>query len=481
MFSVERDKDTICAVATPPGIGGISVIRLSGKDSNVLIKKICTFIPEHVESHRVYYGYLTSVSTGEKIDEVLVTYFKQGRSFTGEETYEVSSHGSPTITQNILSELVEAGARMAEPGEFTYRAFMSGRIDLVQAESVLSLIEAESKKSARLSLRQLEGTLSNKLKNIEDRMTLVLAHLEANIDFASEDIEIEASGSLKRKIEAILSEINELLASYKDGHRIQHGIRVALVGPPNVGKSSLLNALCGEEKAIVTNIPGTTRDFVEGKLSINGQLVHLIDTAGLRGTDDEVESIGIKRTLKILEEVDEAFVLLDLSKPILEQLDPESGLDLEAVPVTLIANKVDIQRKEYSDYPLSELLQKLSIEQGPGRNILKTLLNLPDDRVIKVSAQGGQGIQSVHEHLRGLTSKEFSESSAMISQARHFELLTEVRKALLKTIEQFEGEDSPEFIAFELQESLKLLHELLGKTFDDEVMDRVFKEFCLGK
>lgn len=480
MFNIERDKDTICAVATPPGLGGVSVIRVSGEDSIDITSKLCGFLPSKPESHRVYYGFLKDLVGSTPIDEVLVSFFMKGKSFTGEHTMEISSHGSPVITQNILQELVSAGARLAQPGEFTYRAFMSGRIDLVQAESILTLIESESKKSARLSLRQLKGELSNKLIEIEDQLTLTLAHLEANIDFASEDIEVEANSSLQTKVASALQKIEALLSTYSDGRAIQQGLKVALLGEPNVGKSSLLNALSGEEKAIVTHIAGTTRDFVEGKLSINGQLVHLVDTAGLRATEDEVEAIGIKRTLALAEEVDEVFLLIDLSKPIDGQLTFDMNINADT-PLSIIGNKLDIEQPDYSRYSLLEMAKESLENSGENPKLLKILDKTNDSRVFKVSAQAGQGIQSIHDYLKERTAKEFSESSAMISQARHFELLTRVKESLLRTLEQFKLEDSPEFIAFELQESLKSLHEVLGKQFDDEVMDRVFKEFCLGK
>jgi tRNA modification GTPase len=481
LFNVDRDKDTICAVATPPGVGGISVIRVSGQDSLKLVRRLCGFIPTHPESHRVYYGKIKNLEHGEDIDEVLVTYFAKGKSFTGEQTLEISTHGSPIITQETLNELIKAGCRIAEPGEFTYRAFMGGRIDLVQAESVLSLIESQSKKSARLSLRQLEGALSKTINELEDQLTLTLAHLEANIDFASEDIEIETNNSLKTKVETCYHQVQSLIASYDDGRKIQQGLKAALIGDPNVGKSSLLNRLCGEEKAIVTDVAGTTRDFVEGKLNINGQLVHLIDTAGLRKTEDQVESIGVQRTIDLLSQVDVLFVLLDLSKPLSEQLNLDLDLSGLKLPIYIVGNKLDLVQPAYSEYSIHEQIDDCAKNHGKNSKILKILSKLSDEQVVKVSAVTGQGVQAIHELLKSELCKEFSESSAMIFQSRHFELLTAVSEALSRALIQFDQEESPEFIALELQDSLKKLQEIVGKQFDDEVMDRVFKEFCLGK
>ncbi|MEZ4870987.1 MAG: tRNA uridine-5-carboxymethylaminomethyl(34) synthesis GTPase MnmE [Bdellovibrionales bacterium] len=340
MFSLERDHDTICAVATAPGVGGIAVIRLSGSIADQVIRKSCPFIPNPTESHRVYYGFLIDPISSEEVDEVLVTYFQKGKSFTNEETYEISCHGGQVVSQNILDILIQSGARLAEPGEFTYRAFMSGRIDLVQAESVLQLIDSQSKKSARLSLRQLKGQLSNQLRVIETEMTEILAHLEANIDFAAEDIEIKSNLYLSEKASAIETQLAELLKTYQQGRIINSGLKVALIGLPNVGKSSLMNTLVGEERAIVTDVPGTTRDIVESRTLINGVVVEFVDTAGLRSTEDKVEKLGIQRTQVALREADLVFVVVDLACPALPELQYFDGLDDQQF--ILVGNKLDL-------------------------------------------------------------------------------------------------------------------------------------------
>ncbi len=481
MFSLERDKDTICAVATPPGIGGISVIRLSGTRACEIARCLCDFLPETPKSHNVYYGFFCDLKSKESIDEVLVSYFSKDRSFTGEETIEVSCHGSPIICSQIIAELICAGARLAQKGEFTYRAFSNGRIDLVQAESVLSLIESESKKASQLSLRQLKGALSTELSLVVEDLTFTLAHIEANIDFAAEDIEIKSSQQLLELVTKTILKMNALLMTYKQGRILNNGFRVAIVGAPNVGKSTLLNCLLGEEKAIVTDLPGTTRDFIEAKASFGGQIVEFIDTAGIREAKDIVEEIGIKRAHSVLEDVDHVFIALDLSGPLKAQVDEKIFKNLKNKSVTFVCNKVDIQSSEYSEYSNEELLL-CALPHEPIRGKASELNSYFEySSLLRVSAKEGLGMQALSEHIHGLVSKEFSESSALLSQSRHFELLTESRDLCLSADTHLKDGGSPELIALDLQEALKCVHEILGHEFNDQVMDRVFKEFCLGK
>jgi tRNA modification GTPase len=447
-----RDQDTICAPATAPGLGALSLIRVSGAKAAEVTRKLASFLPARLESHRIYYGLLRDLESGQPIDEVLLSYFQAGRSFTGEETCEISCHGSEAVVHEILRHLILAGARPAERGEFTYRAFMRGRIDLVQAESVLAMIESRSPRASRLALRQLRGDFSLKLKEIQDALTWVLAQLEANIDFAAEDIVIAATPALLARAQDALERTRLLLAGYRQGRIVREGFQVALVGAPNAGKSSLLNALAGEERAIVTPVAGTTRDFVEAQLMIEGARATLIDTAGLRQTDDPVEAIGVRRTLEKMRDVDLVFYVHDASA------GPAVGAraDIPWEKTVLVMNKVDL---------------------NPGG----TVSDPAALAVLRVSAVSGEGLAELRSWLRDHLRQELGEDSTLVSNARHFQGLEILRESLEKALPLMVDEASPDLIALEIQAGLKALYEILGLTYDDQVMDRVFAEFCLGK
>lgn len=455
MRRLETDKDTICALATAHGIGAISVIRVSGSQAVEVVRKLASFLPEHLESHKIYYGILKSADRARSLDEVLVSYFQAGRSFTGETSFEISCHGSEAVVNEILSELIAAGARSARRGEFTYRAFMNGRLDLVQAESVLALIESRTTRASHLALRQLQGDFSKRLKSILDQVTWVLAQLEANIDFAAEDIEIAGAELLAEKLKNVTEETKVLLSSYRQGRIVSEGFHVLLVGRPNAGKSSLLNALAGEERAIVTEIAGTTRDFVEAAMVLDGYRVLFVDTAGLRHTEDPVEKIGVQRTLEKLNSADLIFYVLDGSQGV---MDDERDF-LPKIPwnkALALANKADLgvhpSLKDFSLAPLHP-----------------------------VSAVDGRGLEDLRRELRARMGGEVSEDSTLVSNARHFEGLQLLRKSLENSLPLVLDKESPDLIALELQTGLLALYEILGLTYDDQVMDRVFSEFCLGK
>lgn len=456
MRILATDKDTICALATAHGIGAISVIRISGARAVQITRKLAAFLPEKPESHKIYYGYLKSSSEGTALDEVLISYFAQGRSFTGEDCLEISCHGSDVLVDEIIRHLLLAGARPAERGEFTFRAFMNGRIDLVQAESVQALIQSRSQRAAQLALRQLQGDFSKRLKDLLDQTTWILANLEANIDFASEDIEIASASLLSEKCENLLGEIRELIGSYRKGMIIRNGYQVALVGRPNAGKSSLLNAIAGEERAIVTPIAGTTRDFVEAQLSEEGLSLTLVDTAGLRMTDDQVERIGVERTLQKMGDVDLVLYVVDAS----EGVSAEEKEFFSHIPwdkSAVILNKVDLN-------PTSDCTGEF-----------------PSGDVLRVSATSGAGLKELRTWLRARVKDVASEDSTLVSNARHFEGLKSAEASLEKVVPLLRSGESPDLIALELQDGLRAIHEILGLTYDDQVMDRVFSEFCLGK
>ena len=454
------DEDTICAISTPPGAGGIAVIRVSGNRALELTRKSCSFLPENPESHRVFYGHLKS--DGETVDEVLVTYFQDGRSFTGEETLEVACHGGRVVTASVLKTLVTDGCRLATKGEFTYRAFMNGRLDLVQAESVLSLIESRSQQSAKLALRQLQGRLSSDFNSIENELLWLLAHLEASIDFSTEDIPTVADEELLRRCGLVKEKVQKLEASYGQGRVLRDGLQVALLGEPNVGKSSLLNAFLREERAIVTPHAGTTRDTIEGQISVGGLPITFVDTAGLRTTENEIEKMGIERSRKAMDAADLIFFVLDVTKPGPPDLTEFLTAHLSKTKVLL--NKMDLLPIGTSEKRVAEICSILKIEQ-----------------VFPISAATSEGLDILESMLAERVKEIDSESSNVVTQARHLEHLQKIHSCLDSAIRLIKGSESPEFIAFELNDAIRSVHELLGKEFNEQIIDRIFKEFCLGK
>lgn len=451
------DNDTICALATPHGIGGISVIRISGPKTIEIIRKIAFFLPKKIESHKVYFSALKKGSQSNHfIDEGLVTFFLGDRSYTGETASEISCHGNPIIVREIVNFLLEHGARLAQPGEFTYRAFINGKIDLVQAESVLSLIESQSKRSQQQSLQQLRGKLSQDLDQIADDLIYVLSVLEANIDFTTEDIgDLPVQDMLKRLKKRLLM-VDVFINSYRAGKVLKEGYQVIIVGRPNVGKSSLLNALTEKDKAIVSHLPGTTRDLIEEHAVIEGVCVKLIDTAGLRKTKGVVEKIGVERAKQAILDADLLIVVTDAtlksSKTILHE-DQRILKDLPSTPLIKVRSKKDLV-KNHDFLPNGE---------------------------IHISNKTGEGIENLKNAIGERLQGYFEGQSLVIMQARQFECLKMLQESLQKSIELLEKDESLELIALELQIGLKSLFRLLGKEFNDEVMDRVFKEFCIGK
>ncbi len=473
----DRDLDTICAVSTPSGIGGISVIRVSGPIAYSVTRALCGFLPERGESHRAYFGTLKSLKTGtdgDAIDEVVVTYFQKGRSFTGEETTEISCHGSPSIARQILEELFLAGARAADRGEFTYRAFMNGRMDLVQAESVLSLIESQSRQSSQQALRQLQGHLSKQLEKIENDLIWCLAHIEASIDFSTEGLEVVEENVLLDKVLGLQKQIEKLVQSFQTGRILKDGFQLVLTGIPNVGKSSLLNLLVEDDRAIVTDVPGTTRDLIEASFMAKGYKVNVVDTAGLRQSQDQVEKIGIERSYQAQKAADGIFFVFDSSKPLSDaEIKELSALDMSRT--YLIGNKKD-SGLETVEKRIENLQKQLNSVQK-----LQGFSSLPKDKIQIVSAFDKTDGDRLKEILvQNLGESQF-EDQAVISQARHFENLSQAQENMIEAYGLVKSGASPELTALSMKEALLRVQETIGKRFDDQIMDRVFKEFCIGK
>lgn len=467
MFDANRESKTICALASAAGSAAISVIRMSGKDSYKIIQKACPGLgKKKLESHKVYLTKLFSIKN-EEIDQVVVTTFDQGKSYTGEQAVEISSHGSPHITQKILEALIIYGAVIAEKGEFTYRAFMNNKLDLVQAEAVLSVIESQSDSALKISLRQLEGAVSEKLISLEDKLIWCLAHIEASIDFSTEGLDVVDPKVLVEKLKSVQGALTELTKSYQHGKILKDGIKLVLAGQPNVGKSSLLNNIVLEDKAIVTEIAGTTRDVVESSTMYNGIKFNIFDTAGLRDTSDVVESIGVQRSIKEISSSDMTLFVFDLSQGLLDS-DIEKLTKITG-KVVLVANKAD--KGKAASLPDGKKLHSLSVE-SPKLHIID---------LIQVSALDVRARDIILTKISELMGAATFSDESVISSARQFELSNSALELISQSIAELEKDLGSEFVAQTLKAALISLQKILGRVFDDQIMDRVFKEFCLGK
>ncbi len=452
-------EDTIVAIATPPGVGALGVVRLSGNRAFEVASRVLkrpsggSYSLADLPLRTVHYAFLVDPRSGEVLDEVLFSLFKAPRSYTAQDMVEVTCHGGPLILERALEAFIEAGARLARPGEFTMRAFLLGRMDLAQAEAVADLIESLSEEGRKAAMDQLKGRLSRRLEAVAQRLRGVLVELEASIDFPEEGL--EPSGSLKGEVEDALDEVERLLATYKEGRIKREGIRVAIVGLPNVGKSSLFNALVGEERAIVTKQPGTTRDVVEARVVLKGRLFLFMDTAGFRSSGDEAEEEGVKRAMRAMEGADLVLLVLDGSRPLeagdrdlLEKLGKE---DL------VVVNKVDL--------PLKWQPQSLSRD------------------VIPVSAKRGDGLEELKEALVAGVFGRVSgdEGGVFITNARHYQALTRTREALIRCLKAWEEGLGADFLASDVRDGLAALGEITGETAAEDVLDAIFSRFCIGK
>jgi len=453
MLSIKRDQDTICALATAEGAGAVAMIRLSGPQAEVVVRKVADFLPTPVESHRVYYGILRTPDRLNEVDEVLISYFAGGRSFTGEATFEISCHGGSVISKKILRHLIEAGARMAERGEFTYRAVMCGRINLIQAESILSLVSSENELTAQMALRQLRGELSVELNIIKDNLSWALSRLEANIDFAAEFIEFAAQEAIVNKLQVALTQTKSLLETYRAGQVLQNGVQVAIVGAPNVGKSSLLNALAKEERAIVSPVAGTTRDRVEADILVAGRKVKFIDTAGLRETEDQIENIGISRTKKTIDDADIILLVYDRTdKNTLTELLQTKVKEKRSI---YIGNKSDL----------------VSDQDGATSSVHE----------IFISTQTKFGLDKLVSEIEKYIAGFSIDTGSAVLHTRQYESLIKISEATARGLNLLIENASPEFVIADLNEAYIEILRLTGDEFDDQILDRVFKEFCLGK
>lgn len=451
--------DTIAAVATPPGEGGVALVRLSGPDAERIGKEVLVRKDTRWESHRLYYGRVRDPDRGAVVDEVMFAFLRQPRSYTGEDTVEIHCHGGPYVVRQVLGLVLARGARHAEPGEFTKRAFLNGRVDLTQAEAVLDLIRSRTDKAAGVALGQMEGGLSQEVRALREQLVDTLVQVEAAIDFPEEEIELLRQAALAGKVAGVVDRISVLIDSYEWGRLIREGVRVCIVGRPNVGKSSLMNALLGVDRAIVTATPGTTRDFIEESVNLDGLPVVLWDTAGIRGGTEGVEQVGIDVTLERLEESEGCLLVLDGSAPLTDE-DVEVMRRVRDKQGIVVVNKSD----------LGQSLAPADVSE-----------TLPQLEQVKVSALTRQGLDELRTALRGCFLDSSKESETVVTNVRHKAALERARSSLSEVQRAMEQGMPPDIVAVDLQEARDDLEEIIGAVTNDDILERIFSQFCIGK
>lgn len=455
--------DTIAAISTPPGEGAISIVRMSGEEAVSIAQKVFSGKDlTQAKSHTINYGHIVDPKTHEEIDEVMVSLMLAPKTFTREDVVEINCHGGIVATNRILQLLLVNGARLAEPGEFTKRAFLHGRIDLTQAESVMDLIRAKTDRSMKIALNQLDGNLSHLIDSLRKDILDVLAQVEVNIDYPEyDDVEEMTTKLLKEKAIEIKQRIEQLLKTASQGKIMREGLATALVGRPNVGKSSLLNHLLHEDKAIVTDVAGTTRDVIEEYVNVSGVPLKLIDTAGIRETDDKVEKIGVERSKKAIEQSDLVLLVLNAAESLTKE-------DFELIRLTndkkriIILNKTDLEEK-LDRKELAEISE-----------------NAP---VYATSILKNEGVEALEEAISKLffNGIENSQSTVMVTNARHIALLEKAQNSLDSVLEGISSGMPVDLVQIDMTEAWNLLGEITGESYEDELLDQLFSQFCLGK
>ena len=457
--------DTIAAIATAPGESGIGIVRISGEKAMWILEQI--FLPfkstdtKLIVNRQLTYGKIIDPFSATTIDEVMAVYMKAPFTYTKEDVVEIQSHGNIVSLQRILSTVIRLGARLAEAGEFTKRAFLNGRIDLSQAEAVIDLIKAKTEKSFQAAVDQLEGRLSLKIKALRSQLMEILIKLAVSIDYPDEDIEELTYEQLVDSLQSIGNIIDGLIATANTGRIISEGLKITIVGKPNVGKSSLLNALLQEQRAIVTEIPGTTRDTIEEGLSLNGIPVYLTDTAGIRTTDDPIERIGIERSKASFEKADLIIFIVDASQPLQEE-DIEIAEEIKDRKVIVMLNKMDLGR------------------QVTEKQLYKIL---PDARYVDGAIRDEKGLSEIKDLIEELIYDGFivSEYRDIITNTRHKNLLVEARECIEDGIIMACRHEALDFIEMDVRHGWELLGDILGETVREDIIDAVFSKFCLGK
>ena len=447
-------NDTIAAISTTTGIGAISIIRLSGPESLEIASKVFTKDLTKVETHTIHYGYIKN--NNEKIDEVLVSVMKAPKTFTKEDIVEINCHGGIATTNKVLEILLNNGARLAEPGEFTKRAFLNGRIDLLEAEATMDLISSKSDTARKMSLNTLTGETSPLIKDLRSDIVGIISNIEVNIDYPEyEDIEVLTNEKILPEIQKFKEKLEKIIKKSQDSKVIKEGIKVGIIGKPNVGKSSLLNSLLEEEKAIVTNVPGTTRDIVEGTIILDNVILNIIDTAGIRESDDIVEKIGIEKSLTIINEADLVIFILNNNEKITAE-EKELLEKLKDKKKIIVINKIDLENK-----------------------LDKSIL----DNYIEISAKENIGIEKIKDEIKRLFNLGELEASDLtyMSNARSISLLGKSLNNINDAISEINNNSPIDIVEFHLKDAWNNLGEIIGETYTDELLDELFSRFCLGK
>ncbi len=453
--------DTIVALATPTGRSGIGVVRLSGGDAPDIARRMLPDSAASIEPRRARLFSISDPETSEIIDDAVITYFKAPASFTGEDVVEFACHGSPVILRQVVDACLRLGARMAEPGEFSLRALANGKMDLAEAEAIRDLINARTTASVRQAVRQMRGEMSHRLQPLKDELLDIIVVLESALEFVEDDLPDSNVEDLAERLKAIKLQMEALAATFKTGRLLREGLKVALVGPPNVGKSSLFNALLGSERAIVTDIAGTTRDQLHEQLTIDDIPISLIDTAGLRQTDDVVESIGVERSLRTMADADVIIVLMDVTD---EKLTVSGIEELEGANVIYLLNKIDLVDRETAEH----IAQAISGETSQMPQL--------------VSAKTGEGLEELKRAIREpFVADDAPFSGWMISDARHHDLIRRSVEEVEHSMTLLKQRSSEEITLLGLHNALRLLGEITGETTTEDMLTRIFSTFCIGK
>ena len=464
MFPYSND-DTIVALSTPPGKGAIAVVRMSGTRARSILNEIFSSPLTEVHDRKAVTGSVRQRDSQKVIDECVVTYYRSPRSYTGEDIIEISCHGNPIIIDQIIQQAVNSGARVAQPGEFTRRAFLNHKMDLSQAEAVAAVIAAKTRAGLACSLRQLDGSFSRLIVEIQQEIIRLASLIEVNLDFNEEDLQVYEKPDILGRTAELIAKINKLLHTYDYGRLLKEGVKLLLLGKPNVGKSSLLNILVEKERAIVSEMPGTTRDYIEEYTQIEGFPIQIVDTAGIRETLDMIEEIGVKRALKHIESSDLILAIFEIHRP----LDAD---DLHLIEYL----SHHVQKK----VPFLVILNKMDLGEDPRTIELLKELNSP---ILEVSASTGKNIELLKQQIKNrlLTDTGLEDEAVVLTSARHKQALDHTRQALKNFRKGVQGGLDEVILASELRSALDYLGEIIGEVSTEDLLNHIFSQFCIGK